>query len=391
MPDKVKPAKELAASASKVLGAINTLKPLAVSDPLYSSLKEILETLENFWSIVLNTDVTFIDLSHIREMSGIGDTISNNLSILISANKEHPLQKAKKIEQSQQDLLSNTRQIQHYAHHFLSSRIIGISDQIKAIDSLKSAYQELKSDAAKAEDEAKTNYETELKSITSNSEQKLNEFIKKHQQTLNDLIQNSERQTEAIAARVESALKAANEVAAKRGITNEAKQFGATLETYQNSAKRWMAATIAAAVIGLLYGYFLYLDFENRIPELLQNIESSSAKADSFSSAMTASFVLLAIPRVLIFSMIYFGLIWCSRNYSAARHNAVVNEHRANALATFLAFVNGTRDEKIQDAILMQAASCAFSPQTSGYMKDEAPSQENTKIVEIVREARNSK
>src|SRR6266542_3728871 len=87
---------------------------------------------------------------------------------------------------------------------------------------------------------------------------------------------------------------------------------------------------------------------------------------------VTIAVIQQTIARLLIITLLYGAVVWCARNYFACRHNYTVNRHRRNAMQTFRAFVEGTKDPATQDFILKQAAACAFAPQQTGYLKDES-------------------
>lgn len=96
----------------------------------------------------------------------------------------------------------------------------------------------------------------------------------------------------------------------------------------------------------------------------------------------------LAISKLIVFSILYFALIWGSRNYRAHRHNAVVNQHRQNALSTFQAFVDSAEDDKAtKDAVLLRSTETIFSPHISGYLTKESEKQNTPQILEIFRNA----
>jgi len=221
-------------------------------------------------------------------------------------------------------------------------------------------------------------------------EQKTAESIVAFSNKLSADVQNSlsadREQLRTLIEQAGAARDAATEAAARQGITAEAKQFETSMIRYRNQSNWWMALLFILILLGVGFGAWLFHDLPIKVEQFI-GASSTGANAESGSYSVTNMLLVLAAPRLIIFTMLYFCLIWTSRNYSAAKHNQIVNEHRVNALSTFLAFANGTKDPKIQDAILLQASSCAFAAQVSGFMKDEAPSQENTKIVEIVREA----
>jgi len=77
--------------------------------------------------------------------------------------------------------------------------------------------------------------------------------------------------------------------------------------------------------------------------------------------------VQLGISKVLIFSVIAYMLFLSARNFLNHKHNAIVNKHRQNALMTHRALVEAAVESGVREAIMIQAASCIFSPQSTGY------------------------
>jgi hypothetical protein len=91
--------------------------------------------------------------------------------------------------------------------------------------------------------------------------------------------------------------------------------------------------------------------------------------------------------KIILLSVLSFGAFWCSRNYRAQKHNQILNQHRANALMTFRAFVEGTSDERVKDAILQQAAHAAFSGRPTGFDGPDKDMQAVNPVVEIIGKA----
>ena len=107
--------------------------------------------------------------------------------------------------------------------------------------------------------------------------------------------------------------------------------------------------------------------------------------------ASTHDIVTETLIRLLILSLLYFGMVWSSKNYLAHRHNVVVNKHRANALKTFQSFVEGAEgDSQTKNAVLIQATTAVFSPQKSGFLRKESDTQAPNRIIEILQNATSS-
>lgn len=77
----------------------------------------------------------------------------------------------------------------------------------------------------------------------------------------------------------------------------------------------------------------------------------------------------LIASKILLFAVLSYMLVLCTRNFMSHKHNVVVNKHRQNALMTFKALADAASDSKLKDIILTHASACIFSPQETGYTK----------------------
>jgi hypothetical protein len=72
-----------------------------------------------------------------------------------------------------------------------------------------------------------------------------------------------------------------------------------------------------------------------------------------------------------------------AKNFLSHKHNSIVNKHRQNALMTYSALADAASSEEAKDIVLNHAASCIFSPQETGYIKNESAGN-NKSIVELL-------
>ncbi len=158
-------------------------------------------------------------------------------------------------------------------------------------------------------------------------------------------------------------------VAAEEGVTKQASHFNAEYEHHTEEATKWQGVAIKLA-IGL--GVYAVLSlFIHKIPAL--------------SPESTYDAVQLSISKFLIFFVMAYMLFLSAKNFLNHKHNAIVNKHRQNALMTHSALVEASGDEGVRDAVLLQAASCIFSPQSTGYAPAVEGDLSNQKsIVEIL-------
>ena len=158
-------------------------------------------------------------------------------------------------------------------------------------------------------------------------------------------------------------------VAAEEGVTKQAAHFNAEFEHHTTEADRWQGYAVKLA-IGL--GVFAVISlFIHKVPFL--------------TPETTYDAIQLSISKVLIFSVMAYMLFLSAKNFLNHKHNAIVNKHRQNALMTHSALVEASGDEGVRDAVLLQAANCIFSPQSTGYTSGGENDSANQKsMVEIL-------
>jgi len=164
----------------------------------------------------------------------------------------------------------------------------------------------------------------------------------------------------------EKALNAVKEQAAEAGVSTNAQIFLGDSTAHAIVAKKWLVATIIISSITFLVAAgFVALSF-------------------FYSPSTTAGAIQYVVSKIILLSTLTFSIYWCAQNYKSQKHNETSNKHRANALMTFRAFVEGADDSRIKDAVLMHAAQAAFSNRQTGFdgHGDDTPSI--NPVVEIL-------
>ena len=170
-------------------------------------------------------------------------------------------------------------------------------------------------------------------------------------------------------AKAKAALGEILNVAAEAGVTKQAVHFKAEYDHHTKEAATWQGTTIIVATVLAVYAALSL--FIHKIPAL--------------SPESTYDAVQLSISKFLIFFVMAYMLFLSAKNFLNHKHNAIVNKHRQNALMTHSALVEASGDEGVRDAVLLQAASCIFSPQSTGYAPAVEGDLSNQKtIVEIL-------
>jgi hypothetical protein len=159
------------------------------------------------------------------------------------------------------------------------------------------------------------------------------------------------------------------QVAAEEGVTKQAVHFSAEFDHHTAEAKTWQKYVVRLSIaLGLFAIASLFL---HKIPFL--------KPSDTYDA------VQLSISKFLIFFVMAYMLFLSAKNFLNHKHNAIINKHRQNALMTHGALVEASGDEGIRDAVLLQAASCIFSPQSTGYAASSESDMTNQKsMVEIL-------
>jgi len=165
-------------------------------------------------------------------------------------------------------------------------------------------------------------------------------------------------------------------VAAEQGVSQQAVYFRDEAANHNTQAEVWQKRLFQSA--GLLALYAVATLFIHKI--------------SWFTPTNTYETVQLALSKVLIFGVLSFVVFLCARNYSAHKHNSVVNKHRQNGLMTFKALVDAAMTKESKDVILNHAASSIFAPQSTGYGGDATSDGASSKsVVELVGSAVSSK
>lgn len=80
--------------------------------------------------------------------------------------------------------------------------------------------------------------------------------------------------------------------------------------------------------------------------------------------------------RLFVLSACLGFVAFCGRSYSANRHNAIINSHRATAIDTMHAFVTAAGDRATKDGVVMQVTAGTFAPAATGYeTRSTAPAE----------------
>ncbi|HLJ28774.1 MAG TPA: hypothetical protein VKY85_18845 [Candidatus Angelobacter sp.] len=199
----------------------------------------------------------------------------------------------------------------------------------------------------------------------------LDEYEAKGRQTLEDL---------------NATLHAAKEAAKLVGIVEHARVFEEEAHSHRRSANWWLSFTIILALCAGTVAYVNFVNTERLVAHVIsERPDAQNGKPAEARVGLTGLEIQLSVAKLIILSILLSGSIWAGRVYKSHRHNFVINRHRSNALSTFQTFATSSSDPQIKNAVLLQATTCIFGPQNTGYIGQEKEAETYPQILEIIR------
>jgi hypothetical protein len=188
-------------------------------------------------------------------------------------------------------------------------------------------------------------------------------------QSVQDLGKKLTNDLDAKAQDAEQILTDIRKAAAEQGVSQQASYFKEAASNHLSEAEKAYKSTMHFAwALGI---YAILSLFMHHIPWL--------------STSNTYESVQLGVSKTLIFAVLSYMLYLSVRNYLAHKHNAIINTHRQNALMTYTALIDASKDLDQKEVILNHAAACIFAPQSTGYSNtgsSDAPSAKS--VVELL-------
>ena len=177
-----------------------------------------------------------------------------------------------------------------------------------------------------------------------------------------------------LAERMEAAdavVSALQDKAAEEGVADHALLFEKAADEYEDDKATWLRWARRVAIFGGALGFVNVLAVVFSIYQ---------GWIDDTSSAIQ-----IAIAKLVLFSFVYYVLVWLVRMYRAAAHNEIVNRHRFRAMRSFETFVAATRDDQTKQAVLLRATESIFDHQSSGLSPGLGKDPSASRFLEIVR------
>lgn len=157
-------------------------------------------------------------------------------------------------------------------------------------------------------------------------------------------------------------------VAAEQGVSQQAIYFKDESESHDEAAEYWKVKTIQAAIALGIYAFCTLFIHKMSWLKPEDNLQAFQ----------------LITSKVLIFGVIAYLLFLAAKNFLSHKHNAIVNKHRQNALMTYKALTDAASTAEAKDIVLNHAASCIFTPQDTGYIKNESSQGQSNPVRSVI-------
>lgn len=198
----------------------------------------------------------------------------------------------------------------------------------------------------------------------------------KAQKQMTDTAEKAKADIAALREAVQKEKESTRKATAQLGVSLHAAFFKREADKHAKSSIGWGGGALLFALLLAVYVFcgdrLITVDFSD---------------VEEWTPEAVYKFGQAAAARILGFAVLGYGLLFCARNYTAHRHNAVVNRHRQNALSTYRALTRGNRDRENADIVLTQAARFIYAPQDSGYGRGGGMEGGDVSIFEPVRRA----
>lgn len=178
--------------------------------------------------------------------------------------------------------------------------------------------------------------------------------------------ESAKKESEKLLTEIQDVLDKARQAAVEIGVAQHYLIFKEESEEHKKLSDLWLTRTVFVLVgIGVVGIALLFVPPHD---------------------TATASLIQFTVTKIVVLSVLFYGLAICTRNYKAHKHNSILNKHRQNALNTFETFTKAAgNDIQTKSAVLLEATHTIFSNQQTGYLNNDNDSDSPNKIIEIFK------
>ncbi len=188
---------------------------------------------------------------------------------------------------------------------------------------------------------------------------------------MNAMMEKASAQLAARMAQADSVVDTLRDRAAEGGVVEYAVLFETAANDFAVDKDNWLKRAREVAIGG---GALALINVAAVVVAIYKNWLDDPGAA-----------IQVAVAKLVLFSFVYYVLVWLVRMYRAAAHNEVVNRHRCRAMRSFEKFVAATKDEQTKQAVLLRATESIFVHQSSGLTPEPRRETGASQWLEIVR------
>lgn len=133
----------------------------------------------------------------------------------------------------------------------------------------------------------------------------------------------------------------------------------------------WIGVIIVLLLITSGIGWYLLYYSSHELIDQATYLRNSNPKLDveSIKNMENSIYLYYGIARIIIFTVLFYAINFCVKNYKAIKHNIIVNKQRYNSLSTYRVFLNDA-DDDTKKKMLEVVFNTIFSHQATNFETD---------------------
>jgi hypothetical protein len=208
---------------------------------------------------------------------------------------------------------------------------------------------------------------------------RFNDIKRQLDQYIEETRERSSKAIEETEKKRDRALEDLKKFSAKETLVKYAQIFNDEADRNKDAIKKWEWLFLLSLFIGITVALSLFFFFLPEVVSLSKDISfvSSSGVINTpvSSGNMGISWLLgILLVKLFILSTVAVGIGYALKNLNAQNHLYSTNKFKANALASFQAFLDAVHDDPVVlNEIILQVSRAVYSTDVSGYLsKDDS-------------------
>ncbi len=190
--------------------------------------------------------------------------------------------------------------------------------------------------------------------------------VQQNIQRINESVETARTTAEEGKQKVDRIIQEASAVVAAAFFAEDFTDKATALE---KTARWWLGVTgvlvVVTSSLAIVFAHGWLLPTEEDLTQLLQ----------------------VATTKFLVLGLLFTATVWCGRMYKATKHQAAVNEFRANGLKTFQEFIKASDDATTRNAVLLETTRAIFAHAPTGLIDAKAGDSEGSvRIFEVAKD-----